>query len=58
MKQRKVTSLYIDPEVWQAARENARKRGLSLCDYIEMLIRKDLIAVQLEEIIMSQVKRK
>jgi len=54
-KDRFITSVYINREVWALAKRNARKRKLTLCDYLEMLIKKDAIAVQLEEKLLKEV---
>jgi len=54
MSRRKVTSLRIDPEVWFLAKQNARRRKLTLCDYLEMLIKKDAVAIQLEEKLLKE----
>jgi len=51
---RKYTSILINPEIWFLAKRNAEIRKMELCDYLEMLIRRDAVTTQLEQTLLKK----
>jgi len=49
------SSILMDPEVWALAKRNARIRKQSLCDYLEMLIKRDAVSIQIEELTLKKL---